>query len=221
MGDRAAWSNVPTSSAGLIRGGGMALIVGGVLFAVATLLHPSQETPATILETEVRLVGSHAVWIVSYVAILFGLPALLGARSRDFGRTGLVGYVVAFAGTALLAISSQFGFIAPVLAALAPPTLDGIAAYPPVVAFNGLAAVAFMVGYVILGAAIARSEACPRWAGVLIAVGAPLHLVGFGIAQLAAPALWFVPVLGSVALGAGLAWCGSQMWTGAARHDVG
>jgi hypothetical protein len=45
--------------------------------------------------------------------------------------------------------------------------------------------------------------------------------MGFGIALLAAPALWFLPVLGSLALGAGLARCGSRMWAGAARHDVG
>ncbi len=190
----------------------MALVVGGVLFAVATLLHPSQETPIAILETEVRLVGSHGVWIVSYVMVLLGLPALYGWQSPNLGRSGLVGYVVAFVGTALLAISSQFGFLAPVLAEVAPITLDEIAAYPPVVFFNGVAAVGFMVGYVFLGTAIASSKVLPRWAGVLIAVGAPVHLVGFGIAQLGAPALWFIPVLGSVALGAGLAWCGFEMW---------
>ena len=190
----------------------MALVVGGVLFAVATLLHPSQETPVTILETEVRLVGSHGVWIASYVMVLLGLPALYGWQSRILGRSGLVGYVVAFVGTALLAVSSQFGFLAPVLAKVAPITLDEIAAYPPVVIFNGLAALAFMVGYVLFGTAIALSRVLPRWAGVLVAVGAPVHLVGFGIAQLAAPALWFIPVLGSLALGAGLAWCGFEMW---------
>lgn len=188
------------------------MAAGGLLFAVATVLHPSQETPVTILETEARLVGSHAVYVVSYVLILLGLPALYGAAWRRLGRWGLAGFLVAFAGTVLLAVSGQFGFIAPVLAAEAPATLDTIIVYLPVVVFNGFAAVGFIAGYVILGISIATSRVFPRWSGVLIAVGAPVHLVGFGVAQLASPALWFVAVLGSLALGSGLAWCGYRMW---------
>lgn len=120
--------------------------------------------------------------------------------------------MVTFAGTALLAVSSQFGFIVPVLAAEAPATLDAIIVYLPVVVFNGFAAGGFIAGYVILGISIATSRAFPRWSGVLIAVGAPVHLVGAGVAQLGSPALWFVAVLGSLALGSGLAWCGYRMW---------
>ncbi|HSO49809.1 MAG TPA: hypothetical protein VLS86_04630, partial [Acidimicrobiia bacterium] len=60
--------------------------------------------------------------------------------------------------------------------------------------------------------AIARSKVFPQWSGILMAVGAPAHLVGFGIAQLESPSLWFVSILGSLLLGSGLAWCGSRMW---------
>lgn len=197
---------------GLVRGAGMALAVGGLLFVAATVLHPSQETPTTILETEPRLVGSHAVYIVAYVLILFGLPAVYAMKPEDLGRSGLIGFLTTFTGTALLAISSQFGFIAPVLAQDAPRTLDQIPLYEPVVVFNGIAAVSFMAGFVMLGSALTTSRVFPRLSGILIAVGAPLHLVGFGIAQLVSPPLWFVAVLGSVALGSGLAWCGYSMW---------
>ena len=106
----------------------------------------------------------------------------------------------------------MFGFFAPVLAAQAPATLDAISMYPPVVIFTGLAAVGFMTGFVILGIAVTKSGAFPRWSGILIAVGAPVHLLGFGVAQLGSPALWFVAILGSLILGAGLAWCGMRMW---------
>jgi len=61
-----------TSSDALVCWGGMVLAAGGLLFAVATGLHPSQETPVTVLETEVRLVSSHAVYVVSYVLVLLG-----------------------------------------------------------------------------------------------------------------------------------------------------
>ena len=192
----------------------MVLAAGGLLFIVATVLHPSQETPITIIETETRLVGSHAVYIVSYLLILLGLAALYGKEPQRLGRTGFIGFLTTFTGTALLAISSQFGFIAPVLAAEAPATLDKIILYEPVVIFNGIAAISFMAGYVAFGTAIAKSGVFPRWSGILVAVGAPLHLVGFGIAQLGSPGLWFVAILGSLALGSGLAGCGHSVWAG-------
>jgi hypothetical protein len=209
--DQVVLSSQGPSLAALIRGGGMVLAAGGLLLALGTLLHPSQETPVTILETEVRLVGSHSVSVVSYVLILLGLPALYGAESQRMGRLGLTGFLIAFAGTALLAISSMFGFFAPVLAAEAPATLDAINVYLPVVVFNAFAVVGFITGFVILGVAVARSRVFPRWSGVLMGVGAPTHLVGFGIALLVSPTLWFAPVLGGLALGSGLAWCGYQM----------
>ncbi len=190
----------------------MVLAFGGLLLVVATVLHPSQETPVTILETELRLVASHAVSVISYVLVLLGLPALYVSGSQRMGPMGLTGFLVAFAGTALLAISSMFGFFAPVLAAEAPATIDSIALYPPVVVFNGFAAVGFMTGFVILGIAVARSKVFPRWTGLFMTVGAPLHLVGFAIALLASPAFWFVAILGGLLLGSGLAGCGYRMW---------
>ena len=74
--DQVAVGSRGTSSTAFVRWGGMALVAGGLLLVVATVLHPSQETPVTILETEVRLVGSHAVSVASYVLVLLGLPAL-------------------------------------------------------------------------------------------------------------------------------------------------
>ncbi len=212
MTDEVALGNPGVAPAALVRGGGLILVAGGLLLAVATALHPSQETPVSILALEGRLIGSHAVYFVSYVLILLGLPALYVSDSKRMGLLGLIGLLVAFTGTALLAISSMFGFFAPVLAAQAPATLDAISMYPPVVIFTGLAAVGFMTGFVILGIAVTKSGAFPRWSGILIAVGAPVHLLGFGVAQLGSPALWFVAILGSLILGAGLAWCGMRMW---------
>jgi hypothetical protein len=76
----------------------------------------------------------------------------------------------------------------------------------PVVIANGLAAILFMIGYVLFGVAMIRTAALPRWSGVLVAVGAPAHLLGFGIAQVVSTAAWPIAILGSVCLGAGLAW---------------
>ncbi|MDP9494183.1 MAG: hypothetical protein M3P87_02990 [Actinomycetota bacterium] len=212
MEDQVALGGRGTSLVALVRWSGMVLAFGGLLLVVATALHPSQETPVTILETELRLVASHAVSVISYVLVLLGLPALYVAESQHVGRLGLIGFLVAFIGTALLAISSMFGFFAPVLAAEAPATIDAISVYPPVVVFNGLAASGFMAGFVILGIAVARSKVFTRWSGIFMTVGAPLHLVGFAIALLTSPAFWFMAILGGLLLGSGLAGCGYRMW---------
>jgi hypothetical protein len=200
------------SLAALLRWSGLALVGGGLLLAVATALHPTRETTATILQAEVRLVAAHVLFTLSYLLILLGLPGLYGVESVRMGRLGLVGFLLAFMGTTLVAVSGNFGFLAPVLAAESPATIDAINLYQPVVALNGVAFAGFVVGFVMFGLAMARIPTLTRSSGLLVAVGAPLQVFGFALAQTVSPALWSVAILGSVALGAGLAWPGYQLW---------
>jgi hypothetical protein len=200
------------SLAALLRWSGLGLVAGGLLMAVATALHPSRETTATILQAEVRLVAAHVLFTLSSLLILLGLPGLYGAHSVRMGRLGLFGFSLAFLGTMLVAVSGNFGFIAPVLAAESPATIEAINLYLPVVALNGVAFAGFVVGFVLFGMAMAKTATLPRFSGLLLAVGAPSQVFGFALAQTVAPALWIVAILGSVALGAGLAWPGYQLW---------
>ena len=127
----------------------MALVAAGLFLAVATVLHPSRETAATIIASEPRLVAAHVL-------------------------------------------------------------LDSITQYPPALAVNALAAIAFMVGFALFGIALTRTS-LPPLSGLLVAVGGPAHLLGFGMAQLVSVALWPVAVLGAVSLGAGLALPGVRL----------
>jgi hypothetical protein len=192
--------------------GRISLLAGAALQLRATLLHPSHETVGTIIASETSLVAAHNLYTLSYVLVLLGLPGLYAAQRGQMGRLGVVGFLGAFVGTYLIAATGNFGFLAPVLAKEAPAVLDSIIQYQPVVVVNGLAAVAFIIGYAVLGIAMARTATIPRLAGVLVAVGGPLHLLGFGVAQLVSPALWPIAVLGSASLGAGLAWPGYRLW---------
>jgi hypothetical protein len=88
------------------------------------------------------------------------------------------------------------------------------------VIINGAAAILFMIGYVFFGVAMIRTATLPRWAGVLVAVGAPAHLLGFGIAQLVSTVAWPIAILGSVCLGAGLARAGYRLWHTPTASDV-
>ena len=200
------------SLAALRRWSGLALVAGGLLLAVATVLHPSRETPATILQAEVRLVAAHVLFTLSSLLVLLGLPGLYWTESARMGRLGLVGFLLAFMGTTLVAVSGNFGFLAPVLAADSPATIDAINRYPPEVALDAVAFSGFVVGFVLFGIAMIKTATLPRFSGLLVAVGAPIQVFGFALGQTVSPALWIFAILGSVALGAGLAWPGYQLW---------
>jgi hypothetical protein len=203
----------------LLRWCGIALIVAGVSMVVATLLHPRRETAATIIASEPRLVAAHVIYTIAFLLVLLALPGLYAAQRGRMGRLGLAGFLTAFTGTYLIAVTGNFGFLAPVLAKQSPAVLDPIIQSPPVVIINGLAAISFMIGYVLFGIAMVRTPGLPRWSGVLVAVGAPAHLLGFGIAQLVSTAAWPIALLGGVSLGAGLAWPGYLMWHTPAASD--
>jgi hypothetical protein len=160
------------------------------------------------------------VYTLAWLLVLLGLPGLYAAQRGGMGRLGLVGFLTAFTGTYLIAVTGNFGFLAPVLAKQSPAVLDSINQYMPVVIINGLAAILFMVGYILFGIAVIRTATLPRWSGVLVAVGASAHLLGFGIAQLVSTVAWPIAILGSVSLGAGLVWAGYRLWRTPTASDV-
>src|SRR3954453_2388435 len=104
-----------------LRWCGIALIAAGVLMVVATLLHPSRETATTIVASESRLVAAHVVYTLAWLLlVLLGLPGFYAAQRGGMGRLGLVGFLTAFSGTYLIAVTGNFGFLAPVLAKQSP-----------------------------------------------------------------------------------------------------
>jgi hypothetical protein len=151
---------------------------------------------------------------------VLGLPGLYAAHCAGMGRLGLAGFLIALSGTYLIAVTGNFGFLAPVLAKQAPAVLESINQYLPVVIINGLAAILFMIGFALFGVAMVKTATLPRWSGVVVAIGAPAHLLGFGIAQLVSTAAWPIAILGSVCLGAGLGWAGYRLWRTPTASDV-
>src|SRR6476620_2497714 len=113
----------------LLSWSGLAVVAAGVLMVAATLLHPSHETATTIIASERRLVAAHVTYTLSWLLVLLGLPGLYAAERRRLGRLGLAGFLTAFAGTYLIAVTGNFGFLAPVLAKKAPGVLDALNQY--------------------------------------------------------------------------------------------
>lgn len=200
------------STHSMIRWSGLSLILAGACIALGTIIHPSRETPQIILAEESRLIGGH--WFLTFYAafLMLGLPGAFAAHSKELERTGLVGFLLVFSGTLFYAVSSDYGFNAPVLARLAPQTLDAINAYPSVVIMDGLFVLFLFVGFILFGIAVARCGTLPFWSGVLIASGWTLFMVSAPLALFVFEPLWSLAILGTVMLGAGLAWVGKTMY---------
>ena len=130
------------------------------------------------------------------VLLLFGLFGLYVRQSEAAGTLGLVGFLVAFLGTALtVGVDWDEVFVVPILADAAPELLD---AGPPlgiILSFG-----VFTVGWVLFGLATLRARVYPRVAAVLLMVGAVLA---------------FFPLsLSTVVFSAAVAWLGSILFTG-------
>ena len=136
--------------------------------------------------------------------MLLGLPGLYAGQRRGVGRLGLVGLLTAFSGTYLIAVTGNFGFLAPVLAKQSPAVLDSIGQYLPVLIINGLAASFFMIGYLLFGVAMIRTATLPRWSASRCC-GRSRSLARFRDSSARLDRRLADRDLGSVSLGAGLA----------------
>jgi hypothetical protein len=198
----------------MIHWSGFFLILAGVCVALGTIIHPAKETPQIILAQEIRLITGH--WLLTFYSafLLLGLPGLYASRSRQLGRLGLAGFLLLFFGTLFYAVSSDYGFNAPVLARLAPQTLDAINAYPPVIFMDGLFVLLLFPGFILSGIAIQRSHVFPPWSGILIATGWSLFMISAPLALFFSESLWIFAILGTVMLGLGLGWVGYTLMSG-------
>ncbi len=191
---------------------GFCWILAGLLVAISVVIHPMRETAQTILKEEGRLVTAHGLFTVYCVVFLLGLPGIYAPRSDRLGWLGFAGFLLLFTGTLLFAVSGDYGFNAPVLARMAPQTLDAINAYPPVAIVDGLFVVCLLAGFLLFGLALRRSRDLPHWAGLLAAAGWLLFMTGGALSLTIAPALWAVELLGAVLMGLGISWIGWTVW---------
>jgi hypothetical protein len=198
----------------MIRWSGFFWILAGVCVALGTIIHPSKETPQIILAEETRLITGH--WFLTFYSafLMLGLPGVYASRSKQLGRLGLAGFLLLFFGTLFYAVSSDYGFNAPVLARLAPQTLDAINAYPPVIIMDGLFVLLLFPGFILFGIAIQRSHTLPPWSGILIAAGWSLFMISAPLALFVFEPLWILVILGTVLLGIGLGWVGYVLLSG-------
>jgi hypothetical protein len=166
------------SSATLYRASGLALIVGAVLGIIGNVLssvlypgnNPQQYTTTMWLVTGL-------VFLIGTLLLVVGLPGIAARQASRAGWVGFVGFILTWLGAFFEA--SLF-----VMAILVLPWLAQAA--PKLAASNGPSSffVAFLVasilltlGGILLGIATMRARILPRWAGLLLIVGAILNIV--------------------------------------------
>lgn len=194
---------------------GVAAIAAGALFILIQPLHPSDTLPAVTTD---RWQLVHVLSLIMDFLALFGIAGLFAVQARKAGRLGFAGLLLL--GT-FYALSFAFHFIEafvyPVLEPGLPAFIGGLqglvtgeasqislGAIPGIYAMAG---VSYLLGGVLFGIATYRARVLPRRAGLLLAIGSALTLLGAVIPH-PFDRIMAVPV------GVALAWMGWALLAG-------
>lgn len=152
------------------------------------------------------------------ILALFGLIGLLARQLQPAGWLGVIGFVVAFTGTALLLMGGMLEmFIFPYLGEIRPTWEEEPPPAGIVEAFLATKVI-FTLGYVLPGVAIVGAKELPRSVGVVLAVGAVIFNVGDPVlAALGLEAAWGAPF---ALFGVGMGWFGYALWSNASERQA-
>jgi hypothetical protein len=113
----------------------------------------------------------YGIALISTIALLFALTGLYLRQADAAGTLGIIGYVVAFTGTVLVAGDWWFeSFIAPQVAAVAPQVMTGAITGSMAVG-AGATFILFALGWTVFGIASFRANVYPRPAAALMIIG--------------------------------------------------
>jgi len=205
---------VTITTQSLIRWSGPAVIIAGLSYALVGVFHPPNIVAS--VTTPLWMV----VHVLAMTTSIFGLVGLSGLYARQAEKTGwlgLAGYVLLSLWLALiLGFTFVEVFILPPLATAAPAFVAGwlgmfngtsstldLGSLPTVWTITGPL---YILGGLLFGIATFRARILPRWAGVLLAVGAAMGPVA---------ALLPLDLQPKVAVPVGLAliWLGYSLWS--------
>ena len=139
------------------------------------------------------------LYLVGLILLAVGLVGLYAHQSETVGPLGLVGFLIAFAGTVFFTGFFWANiFVAPALAVGAPEFLDSGGRFP---GFR-LSLIIYAVGWLLFGLASLKARVYPRAPVVALIIGAALDLFG-------------APLSGLV-IDAAFVWLGFSLFSGRA-----
>jgi hypothetical protein len=175
----------------LSRAAGLSAVAGGLLFLAVQFKHPHLDaTFATTTEYAVR----ETMKIFMAVLSLVGITGIYLRQVRQTGLLGLIGYVALGVGyLSILGVQVVGVFVLPRLAATEPGYVNDVFAVAtsgtPLGDVGGVQTlsrigIAYIVGGLTFGIALFRANIVPRWAAVLLSVGAVATLATFVLPML-------------------------------------
>jgi hypothetical protein len=183
------------SPTALLQGSGLLAIAAGASMVVTPVVHP--ESPQSAAWVPV-----HLLYFATLMAIQLVLVGVFARQVRRTGILGVVAFLTAFIGTAMMLLEGREHLFSSDFGQGTPVGLWQLIA----------ASFAFSVGYILLGVATVRAGVLPRGAGILLAVGGPIVAFSPPIGIQA------VLIVGHALFGAGLAWSGYGLLSGAKRE---
>lgn len=191
------------SSVSLVRVGGLAAILAGVLLVLGELMNLliDFETDPVEAATSGTSIVQSVVFLLGVALLLVGLVGLyIRLAEATGGLLGLVGFLLALVGTGMvMGVLWDQTFTVPALAQVAPTLLESD---PPALVNFGFifSFVLFGLGWLLFGVEAYRARVYPRIAVILLMVGAVLTILP-------------LPFVGLV-FAVGLAWLGLALLTG-------
>jgi hypothetical protein len=161
----------------LLRLGGQTSVAAAALVLASQLIGPFLPTdPTTIAATAISplFLAFTLLKLAGFILLMLGLVGLYARQSATAGRLGLLGFLTAFLGTALVTGDWWFeAFAFPWLAQVSPDVVATPAS--GTLLTGGLASfTTFTIGWLIFAAATYRAHVFPRWTAVLLGAGALL-----------------------------------------------
>jgi len=184
----------------LSRASGLAAVAGGLLFIAVQIKHPLLDAPFTTT-TEYAVRETAKIFMALFS--LIGITGIYLRQVRQTGWLGLVGYALLVLGyLTILGVQiigvfvlpdlagRQPGYVNDVLAVATSGTPVGDVSHLQTLSYVGLA---YIIGGTVFGIALFRANVLPRWAAVLLSVGAVATLATHLLPELT-QRLFAVPV---------------------------
>ncbi|HEX6302672.1 MAG TPA: hypothetical protein VFZ76_00670 [Anaerolineales bacterium] len=175
------------SSTKLLRWAGVTALAGGATFFAGAVFWEIFVAPTH--EHGLASAISWGISLVAYMLILLALAALYARQAKQTGTFGMIAFLVAFAGTALMLGITWFGAFAQPglkqLQQLAEGAGVVMAEPPEIVVGFASSAVFYVLGWLLFGIIELKSGALPRGAVIFAMLGPAKWLAAEFVAEAA------------------------------------
>jgi len=189
----------------LIRWSGLTLVLAGVLSALFPFAHPNHDPEGF---RSGMWIPAHLMPNIAAILALFGLMGLFVRQLQTAGWLGVVAFVASIIGTASFVSGLMIeAFMIPYMSLAFPELVLDDTPPPGIPEAFLVVRMLFMLGFLLVGAAVIRARVFPWAIGVLLIIATLINT--FGDVILGEATFY----LGSVMFGVALAWLGVALWS--------